>query len=115
MKAKLLAERGFTHLACVLCGAPSEPAFSIQAHDSVGIRAGNVAVQNGDRICLISTLPIAPQPLGPHKGVGIAFNGIKSNAPVPKQTMPMARTIAPDVCERQLTPTAADHYRAPTI
>lgn len=57
----------------------------------------------------------APQRLNPRSGVGLAFNGIRFDAPAPVDAILGAHTLAPfDDCGGHVNPHAGYHYHAVT-
>lgn len=56
-----------------------------------------------------------PQPLNPRSGAGLAFNGIRFDAPAPVAAILGAHTLAPfDDCGGHVNPHAGYHYHAVT-
>jgi len=55
------------------------------------------------------------QRLGPHSGIGVAFNGVKFDAPAPVHAILGAHTLAPfDDCGGHVNPHVGYHYHAVT-
>jgi hypothetical protein len=84
----------------------------------IWLEAGNVYNVDGvsQKTYVIPMHPIVAkdtQRLSPQLGIGIAFNGVKSDGPVPVKAILGAFTLAPfDTCGGHVNPHAGYHYHA---
>lgn len=102
----------------------SKAACLAAARPDVDVRYNNYCVEcqpsyfesTGTVTYLIPAEPVplaTSRPASPHGGIGVAFNGVKFDAPVPTDAILSAHTLAPlDRCGGHINPHAGYHYHA---
>jgi hypothetical protein len=100
---------------CLLAARPDvDPAYQNQCVECQVSYMEHEAVLT----CVIPMQPVdlaSPARLTPFAGIGVAFNGIKSDAPAPTDAILGAYTLAPfDDCGGHVNPHVGYHYHAVT-